>query len=386
MCLGPGRDPADEVRPAGAPVPRGARPPVARARCSGSCEDARTLVRALGYDMNSIEFAVRDGVPYAIDFMNPAPDMDINSLTPHYFEWVVKAHGRHGDQAGEGAEARRRRRCAGRPCSVARRRSQAGPTAGGPPPDEEVTDAVGGRDCDLPRPPEPTRSRPSRRRSSTPAPGAGTVLRRAAAAAPCCGPGSCRRSSTGSLQTGVAAHHARVRRRARGRRWPTRRFREQFRLERLGGDAARRRPRLRRARARRPGSTRSSSPSAAPSSPSTTPRRRPAPGTTTRCARLFYGLPVMRRVPRGSTTCGRCPARHGVLRRPARRLRAVARAPRRRRAIAILDWKDVPTFSEFVLFQDYFREHGHRACEIVDPRDVEYRRAAGSAPATSRSR
>jgi hypothetical protein len=53
--------------------------------------DARTLVRALGYDMNSIEFAVRDGVPYAIDFMNPAPDMDINSLTPHYFEWVVKA-------------------------------------------------------------------------------------------------------------------------------------------------------------------------------------------------------------------------------------------------------------------------------------------------------
>jgi hypothetical protein len=53
--------------------------------------DAQTLVRALGYDMNSIEFAIRDGVPYAIDFMNPAPDMDINSLTPHYFEWVVRS-------------------------------------------------------------------------------------------------------------------------------------------------------------------------------------------------------------------------------------------------------------------------------------------------------
>jgi hypothetical protein len=53
-------------------------------------KDARTLVQALGYDMNSIEFAIRDGVPYAIDFMNPAPDMDINSLTPHYFEWVVR--------------------------------------------------------------------------------------------------------------------------------------------------------------------------------------------------------------------------------------------------------------------------------------------------------
>jgi hypothetical protein len=54
-------------------------------------QDARTLVRALGYDMNSIEFAIRGGVPYAIDFMNPAPDMDIYSLTPTYFEWTVRA-------------------------------------------------------------------------------------------------------------------------------------------------------------------------------------------------------------------------------------------------------------------------------------------------------
>ena len=53
-------------------------------------QDARTLVKALGYDMNSIEFAIRGGVPYAIDFMNPAPDMDVNSLTPTYFEWTVK--------------------------------------------------------------------------------------------------------------------------------------------------------------------------------------------------------------------------------------------------------------------------------------------------------
>ncbi|UCC52928.1 MAG: hypothetical protein JSV68_02985, partial [Anaerolineaceae bacterium] len=52
--------------------------------------DALKLVQALGYDMNTVEFAVRDGVPYAIDFMNPAPDMDIHSLTPSYFEWVVQ--------------------------------------------------------------------------------------------------------------------------------------------------------------------------------------------------------------------------------------------------------------------------------------------------------
>jgi hypothetical protein len=53
--------------------------------------DSLALVQALGYDMNTVEWAVRDGVPYAIDFMNPAPDMDINSLTPHYFEWVLNA-------------------------------------------------------------------------------------------------------------------------------------------------------------------------------------------------------------------------------------------------------------------------------------------------------
>ncbi|MFI5271541.1 MAG: RimK family alpha-L-glutamate ligase [Ktedonobacterales bacterium] len=51
--------------------------------------DSRALVRALGYDMDSMEWAIKDGIPYAIDFMNPAPDMDIYSLTPHYFEWAV---------------------------------------------------------------------------------------------------------------------------------------------------------------------------------------------------------------------------------------------------------------------------------------------------------
>ncbi len=52
-------------------------------------KDARTLTSALGYDMDTCEFAVRDGVPYAIDWLNPAPDMDYHSITPTYFEWVV---------------------------------------------------------------------------------------------------------------------------------------------------------------------------------------------------------------------------------------------------------------------------------------------------------
>lgn len=53
-------------------------------------DDALLLNQALGYDMNAVEFAIRDGVPYAIDFMNPAPDMDINSLGEKHFRWVVE--------------------------------------------------------------------------------------------------------------------------------------------------------------------------------------------------------------------------------------------------------------------------------------------------------
>jgi hypothetical protein len=48
------------------------------------------LNEALGYDMNSVEFAIKDGVPYAIDFTNPAPDMDYWSITEHYFKIVVE--------------------------------------------------------------------------------------------------------------------------------------------------------------------------------------------------------------------------------------------------------------------------------------------------------
>ena len=46
---------------------------------------------ALGYDFNTVEFAVRDGIPIAIDFCNPAPDADIYSVGRDNFEWVVEA-------------------------------------------------------------------------------------------------------------------------------------------------------------------------------------------------------------------------------------------------------------------------------------------------------
>jgi hypothetical protein len=51
--------------------------------------DARTINQALGYEMNTIEFAVQDGVPYAIDFLNPAPDFERDRITTFYFELVV---------------------------------------------------------------------------------------------------------------------------------------------------------------------------------------------------------------------------------------------------------------------------------------------------------
>jgi hypothetical protein len=52
--------------------------------------DAQTLNTALGYEMNTIEFAVQDGVPYAIDFLNPAPDFERDRITEFYFEMVVQ--------------------------------------------------------------------------------------------------------------------------------------------------------------------------------------------------------------------------------------------------------------------------------------------------------
>jgi hypothetical protein len=44
----------------------------------------------LGYDFNTVELAVRDGVPFAIDFCNPAPDAERSSVGEENFEWVVE--------------------------------------------------------------------------------------------------------------------------------------------------------------------------------------------------------------------------------------------------------------------------------------------------------
>jgi hypothetical protein len=53
-------------------------------------KDALILCRALGYDLNTVEFAVEDGIPYAIDFMNPAPDADLHSVGQANFDWIIR--------------------------------------------------------------------------------------------------------------------------------------------------------------------------------------------------------------------------------------------------------------------------------------------------------
>jgi hypothetical protein len=52
-------------------------------------KDAQTINQALGYEMNTIEFAIKGDVPYAIDFLNPAPDFERDRITEFYFEMVV---------------------------------------------------------------------------------------------------------------------------------------------------------------------------------------------------------------------------------------------------------------------------------------------------------
>ena len=52
-------------------------------------KDAQTINQALGYEMNTIEFAIKGDVPYAIDFLNPAPDFERDRITEYYFEMVL---------------------------------------------------------------------------------------------------------------------------------------------------------------------------------------------------------------------------------------------------------------------------------------------------------
>jgi hypothetical protein len=95
-----------------------------------------------------------------------------------------------------------------------------------------------------------------------------------------------------------------------------------------------------------------------------------APAYTDELADVFLTLPAMGPFLRKYRAVLQ-PARPGVYRALIESFaewRGVRELPR----VAILDWKEVPTFPEFVLFRDYFRKQGLE-CVIADPREVEYR-------------
>ena len=95
------------------------------------------------------------------------------------------------------------------------------------------------------------------------------------------------------------------------------------------------------------------------------------PGYNDVLSEVFLGLPSMREFLR-SHEVRPLPARHNVLHALLDAYRQWGRSNGAAPRIAILDWKEVPTYSEFLIFRDYFTRQGI-ACTIVDPRDCEYR-------------
>lgn len=66
------------------------RPPSSKKLLATIKDYTIRLCQGLGYNFNTVEFAVKDGIPYAIDFGNPALDADVNSVGQENFDWVVE--------------------------------------------------------------------------------------------------------------------------------------------------------------------------------------------------------------------------------------------------------------------------------------------------------
>lgn len=85
---------------------------------------------------------------------------------------------------------------------------------------------------------------------------------------------------------------------------------------------------------------------------------------------VFYGLPVMAEFLRHFEVRP-LPSRHSVMNVLQDAFNQWA-GHREKPRIGILDWREVPSYSEFVLFENYFKSQGLE-CVIADPREVEYR-------------
>jgi uncharacterized circularly permuted ATP-grasp superfamily protein len=87
-------------------------------------------------------------------------------------------------------------------------------------------------------------------------------------------------------------------------------------------------------------------------------------------AEVTYGLPAMRLFLRRYEVRPQ-PARHLVMHALLESYRSWS-GQRALPRVAILDWREVPTYSEFVITAEYLRSQGLE-CVIADPREVEYR-------------
>ncbi len=104
--------------------------------------DATKMNQALGYTMNTVEFAIRDGIPYAIDFLNPACDLDSFSIGQHAFEWALNtlanlavSYAQHGEPPTHSYRWQQAIADSGTPTGAKRtaRVSRAAPTSGDTP-------------------------------------------------------------------------------------------------------------------------------------------------------------------------------------------------------------------------------------------------------------
>ncbi|HEY2784198.1 MAG TPA: circularly permuted type 2 ATP-grasp protein [Fimbriiglobus sp.] len=87
-------------------------------------------------------------------------------------------------------------------------------------------------------------------------------------------------------------------------------------------------------------------------------------------AEIFYGLPVFQEFQQQYHVLP-IPAKPGILHALLDSFYTWQGNRNTPPRIAILDWREVPTFSEFVLFYDYFKAMGVEA-RIIDPRDLEF--------------
>ena len=90
LCVGQeavrlmGYDPREgRYRPSEKPLPHVLEEQIAK--------DSRRLMREIGYDINCIDWAIRDGTAYPIDIMNPAPELEEGELGAENFRWAVEA-------------------------------------------------------------------------------------------------------------------------------------------------------------------------------------------------------------------------------------------------------------------------------------------------------